>query len=201
MKSIFTITDEDKKIIESMTRLSPDALDSVRSVLHSASIKKGYDQPALVLNEMEKIEGIIDKGLERHIPFIDIEVPEDYSQKEGYRVDVYVETEDTIYLIDPKSAAHNNNTPISDEVKKWVLAKKQVEFTNPNKEVRFILLKPSDVKEYEFNRLKGQYIFYGIELYKTDVFLSEITKENISVSEILKSNKYKLMCDGIRTLL
>jgi hypothetical protein len=178
-----------------------DALDALRSVLHSAAIKKGYSQPALVLEVMSKTEGIIKKGLEVYIPFSKVKVPDGYSQKDGYTVDVYVETKDIIYLVDPKGAGHNNNTPIPDEVKKWVLAKEQVQLSNINKEIRFILLKPNDVDDYDFNRLKNSYNVYGIELHKTDEFLSDFINGETSVSEVLRKNKEVLMRKSLKELV
>ncbi len=201
MNKIENLTAEQKKLIQDLSNLPFEILDAFRSVLHSAAIKKGYTQPKLVLDELKKMEGVINSCLEKHIPFTKINVPQDYSQPLGYKVDVYVETETNIYLVDPKGPSHNNNTPISDEVKKWVYAKQQMELTHPNKRVRFILLKPSDVDEYEFNRLKSSYLPYGIELHETDVFLSEMSNENVSVSNILKENKYKLMVKGLQNLI
>lgn len=195
------LTDQEKQLLTSLSTIRGEVLDMIRSGMHSASIKKGYKQPALVLDHMSKIDGIIDKGLERYISFSDVQVPEDYSQKDGYSVDVYVETEKVVYLIDPKSAGHNNNTPISDEVKKWVLAKQQTQIIKKDKEVRFILLKPSDVDECEFIRLKSAYHAYGIELHKTDDFLSDITGTKVTVSDILKEKKYELMKKSIFDLL
>jgi hypothetical protein len=195
-------THQESLLISQISEIfSYEALDVLRSVLHSAAIKKGYSQPALVLDEMSKKDGIIKKGLEVHIPFSEVKVPDGYSQKDGYTVDVYVETKDTIYLVDPKSAGHNNNTPISDEVMKWVLAKEQVRISNNNKEIRFILLKPNDVDDYEFNRLKNLYSVYGIELHKTDEFLSNFTNSETSVSEILRKNKEILMRNSLGKLV
>lgn len=184
-----------------LSSLPFEDLDKLRSVLHSAAIKKGHKQPKLVLEEMSKIEGVIDKGLERHIPFSNVEIPEGYSQAGGYTVDIYVETEDVVYLIDPKGVGHNNNTPISDEVKKWVMAKQQVQYTKPDKEVRFILLKPSDVDNYEFNRLQNMYSKYGIELHITDRFLSNITGNNVNITQILQEKKHQLMIQNMKTLV
>ena len=139
--------------------------------------------------------------MEVFIPYTDVNLPENYSQSSGYTVDIYVETKNEILLIDPKGAEHNNNTPISDEVKKWTMAKEQVQKSNPNKVVKFILLKPKDVNQSNFNRLKTQYLPYGIELYITDDFLSEFRKETVDVSTILNENKKILMSNGIRSLL
>jgi hypothetical protein len=81
------------------------------------------------------------------------------------------------------------------------MAKEQVQKSNPNKVVKFILLKPKDVNQSNFNRLKTQYLPYGIELYITDDFLSEFRKETVDVSTILNENKKILMSNGIRSLL
>ena len=134
------------------------------------------------------------------IYFKNVEIPKNYSQN-SYKVDLYFETEKEILLIDPKGSGHNNNTPISDEVQKWILSKKEVSILNQGKKVRFILLKPNDIKPYEFERLKQSYSQHGIELFITDDFLSEMRGEKVNVSDILKENKHKLMSDGIISIL
>jgi hypothetical protein len=201
MKKKVVLTQEQIEALKVIADSSFDLLDAIRSVTHSASIKKGYKQPKLVSDEISKVDGILRNELEVLIPYDGIDLPENYSQSSGYTVDIYVETKNEILLIDPKGAEHNNNTPISDEVKKWVMAKDQVQKSNPNKQVRFILLKPKDVNLYHFNRLKVQYLSYGIELFITDEFLSDIRKETVDVSSILNENKKQLMCDGILSLL
>jgi hypothetical protein len=154
-----------------------------------------------VSNELGKTQKFLKNELEVFIPFENIDLPENYSQSSGYTVDIYFETENEILLIDPKGCEHNNNTPISDEIKKWLLTKNQVQKNNPKKNVRFILLKPNDVTEYNFNRLKKEYSNYGIELYISDDFLSNMKNEKVVVSDILKEIKSNLMSDGLLSLL
>jgi hypothetical protein len=194
-------THEEIAALKVIANASFDLMDEVRSVLHSAAIKKGHGQPKIVSEEISKNKSVIKNELEVFIPYTDVNLPENYSQSSGYTVDIYVETKNEILLIDPKGAEHNNNTPISDEVKKWTMAKEQVQKSNPNKVVKFILLKPKDVNQSNFNRLKTQYLPYGIELYITDDFLSEFRKETVDVSTILNENKKILMSNGIRSLL
>ena len=199
-KKQFHITENDKSIIKQLELLSPEALDAVRSVLHSSSIKKGHTQPALVQEIMDGLKGLLKNNLEEFIPFTDVEVPDNYSQAGGYKVDNYIETKKVIYLIDPKGESHNNNTPISDECRKWVLAKEQVQKNNPKKKVRFILLKPNTVDTYEFNRLKTQYGNYGIECHITDDFLSDLIGKKVNVSDILMENKVRIMRESVSGL-
>lgn len=201
MKKKIELSVEQIMALKVIANGSFELLDALRSVTHSASIRKGYKHPKLVSDEIAKDENVIRNELEVFIPYTDIEVPENYSQSSGYTVDIYVETKDEILLIDPKGAEHNNNTPISDEVKKWIMAKEQVQKNNPNKVVKFILLKPKDVNEYHFKRLKEKYFSYGIELFITDEFLSDFRKEVVDVSTILKENKKTLMSEGILSLL
>jgi hypothetical protein len=196
-KKQYQLTENDKSIIKQLELLSPEALDAVRSVLHSSAIKKGHTQPALVQGIIGELNGLLKNYLEEFIPFTDVVVPENYSQAGGYKVDNYVETEKVIYLIDPKGESHNNNTPISDECKKWVLAKEQVQKNNPTKEVRFILLKPNTVDIHDFNRLKRQYNNYGIECHITDNFLSELIGRKVNVSNVLKDNKVRIMRESV----
>lgn len=200
MKEI-KLTEEQKKAIQILANSDFDVKDIVRSKLHSATIKKGHKHPEIVSKELNKIKNVLRNELEVFISFDGIELPENYSQSSGYTVDLFFETENEILLIDPKGNEHNNNTPISDEVKKWLLSKEQVQKNNPNKIVRFILLKPNDVNIYNFNRLKNMYIQYGIELYITDEFLSEITQEKVIVSDLLKEIKSDLMSEGLFSLL
>jgi hypothetical protein len=195
------LTEEQIKALEVLADASYDVKDSIRSVLHSASIKKGHKHPIIVSNELGKIQKFLKNELEVFIPFENIDLPENYSQSSGYTVDIYFETENEILLIDPKGGEHNNNTPISDEIKKWLLTKTQVQKNNPKKNVRFILLKPNDVTKYNFNRLKKKYSNYGIELYISDDFLSNMKNQKIVVSDILKEIKSNLMSDGLRSLL
>jgi hypothetical protein len=192
--------EESRILSQILEQFSFEALEVLRSGLHSATIRKGYSHPALVLESITQTEGIVKKGLEVHIPFKNVKLSDGYSQK-GYTVDIYVETNDVIYLVDPKGVAHNNNTPISDEIQKWVFAKEEVRLLNPTKEVRFILLKPDDVNEYEFQRLKKLYNDYGIELHKTDNFLSDFTNQETSISQILRDHKDKLMREHIMNII
>lgn len=200
MKNI-KFTEEEKNAIEILSRASYDVKDKIRSVLHSASIKKGYKHPIIIKDILETLPNVLKNELEVFIPFTGIEIPKNYSQSSGYTVDLYFETNEEILLIDPKGNEHNNNTPISDEVQKWVFSKKQVEKNNPNKKVRFILLKPNDVKKSDFNRLKNEYSKYGIELYITDDFLSTIKNKNVDVSNILNEIKSDLMSKSLVSLL
>jgi|LakMenEpi03Aug12_release.lakeMendotaPanAssembly.Ray.scaffolds.fasta_scaffold313353_2 hypothetical protein len=193
-------TEQEKNTINKLSELSYDALNSVRSVLHSAAIKKGNAHSSLVYDLLSQVTNVVKIESQKLIKFDKVMVPDDYSQKYGYTVDVYVETNDTIFLIDPKGEGHNNNTPISDETKKWVLAKEQINITNPTKKVKFILLKPNDVDNNEFKRLKKSYNNYGIELYITDDFLTTFTKTEVNVSEILRQKKHKLMCESLINL-
>ena len=201
MKEKINLTEEQINALKVIANSDFDLLDAIRSVTHSASIRKGYKQPKLVSDEISRVSGIIRNELEVFIPYNNIEVPENYTQSSGYTVDVYVETENEILLIDPKGVEHNNNTPISDEVKKWVMAKEQVQKINPKKTVRFILLKPMEVNRSNFNRWKMQYNQFDIELFITDEFLSELRNEKVNVSTILRENKKTLMSDGILSLL
>ena len=59
----------------------------------------------------------------------------------------------------------------------------------------------SDVNPYSFNRLKTQYNQFGIELFITDEFLSELRNEKVDVSTILRENKKTLMSSGILSLI
>lgn len=201
MKKKIELTEEQINALKIIANGPFELLDALRSVTHSASIKKGYKQPKLVSDEIAKDDCVIKNDLEVFIPYTNIIIPKDYSQASGYTVDIYVETKNEILLIDPKGAEHNNNTPISDEVKKWVMAKEQVQKNNPSKIVKFILLKPKDVNPYHFKRLKEQYSFYGIDLFITDEFLSNFRRQKIDISSILNENKKTLMSDGILSLL
>ena len=195
------MTNEEIEALEVIGNASFEVMDAIRSVLHAAAIKRGYTQPKLVSDQISKNKSVIKNELEYFIPYIDINLPENYSQSSGYTVDIYVETKNEILLIDPKGIEHNNNTPISDEAKKWMIAKEQVQKNNPDKVVRFILLKPKDVNQYNFNRLKTQYLPYGIELFITDDFLSEFINEKVNITTILNETKKTLMSEGILSLL
>ena len=196
----YTVTLEEISLVKKLSEASFEFLDLVRSKLHSATIKKGYSQPQIVLDAMSKGIKYVNKDLEVNIKFLNIELPNNYTQ-DGYTVDIWFETTETIHLIDPKGIGHDNNTPISDEVTKWVLAKKQVQFLNPNKNVRFILLKPNDVDENEFRRLKKSYGEFGIELHKTDNFLTDFTNTKTSVCEILSQRKEFLMRQSLQNII
>lgn len=197
----YKLTPEETNLVNQIIgKTSPELLDIIRSVLHSSAIKKGYSQPRLVLDSMSQVDGIVKGELEVCIPFLNIEVPQDYTQS-SYTVDVWVETKDTIFLVDPKGIGHNHNTPVSDEVTKWTMAKQEVQILNPHKKVRFILLKPDDVNEYEFIRLKKSYQDFGLELHKTDVFLSDFIGKETTVSNILKEHKDNLMRESLKKLV
>jgi hypothetical protein len=199
-KETYKPTNKEKDIIqEIIENFSPEGLDTLRSKLHSASIKKGYAHSKLVSDVIKKTDGVIMIKNEVYIPFINVDLPTEYTQ-EGYTVDIWVETENKIYLIDPKGVGHNNNTPIHDEVKKWVLAKKEVQSLNSQKNISFILLKPNDIADYEFERLKKSYNEFGLDLFRTDEFLSKFTGINTSVSIILKEQKDFLMREGLREI-
>ena len=191
---------EVKDALEILANSDFETIDKLRSILHSASIRKGYTQPSLVKSELDKLDNVVKSELEVQIYFKNVEIPKNYSQN-SYKVDLYFETEKEILLIDPKGSGHNNNTPISDEVQKWVLSKEEISILNKEKKVRFILLKPDDVNSYEFERLKKSYSQYGIELFITDDFLSEMRGERVNVSDLLKENKHKLMSKGIRSII
>jgi hypothetical protein len=201
MNKKIKLTEEQINALKVIANSDFDLLDAIRSITHSASIRKGYKQPKLVSDEIAKVSGLIRNELEVFIPYDNIEIPDNYSQSSGYTVDVYVETKNQILLIDPKGVEHNNNTPISDEVKKWVMAKEQIQKNNPKKIVRFILLKPIEVNPNSFNRLKLKYNQFGIELFITDEFLSELRNKKVDVSTILRENKKTLMSSGILSLL
>lgn len=191
------VTQEVYDAIQILAKSDYNILDKVRSVLHSATIKKGYHQQGMVEDVFSKNKSVTVNIADYKINFDLIQVPQNYSQKDGYTVDNYVEFEDEIFLIDPKGPAHNNNTPISDTCMKWVLAKKQIEKKNPTKKVRFILLKPKDTDEYEFKRLREKYQSYDVELWYIDDFLSHYSDEELNFSEILKEVKLSLMRESM----
>jgi len=92
MKNKLELTEEQTKALKVIANGSFELLDALRSVTHSASIRKGYKHPKLVSDEIAKDENVIRNELEVFIPYTDIEVPENYSQSSGYTVDIYVET-------------------------------------------------------------------------------------------------------------
>jgi hypothetical protein len=194
-------TEEQIRALQVIADADFDLKDSIRSVLHSAAIKKGYVQPKLVQNEMSKVSGIIRNDREVFVGYTDIDLPPGYSQTSGHTVDNFIEFKNQILLIDPKSAGHNNNTPISDVVTKMNFAKQQVQIDNPTKKVRFILLKPNDVNPNDFDRLLIEFGKCGIELFITDEFLSQMRNEKVDVSSTLKQVKSELMSEGIRSLI
>jgi hypothetical protein len=194
-------SDEEKRAIEIILKMEFEKIDLIRSVLHSATIKKGYKHEELVYKEIEKIPNLIKIERNCFIKFENVTIPENYSQNSGYTVDILFEIKNEVFLVDPKSTEHNNNTPISDEVTKWRLAKEELKIQNPEKNVRFILLKPNNITEYNYTRLKGEYSNYGIELYKTDDFLSNLKNEKVEISDLLIKIKNDLMSIGLRSLI
>jgi hypothetical protein len=193
------VSKKTEEILKLLKQIPYEELNSVRSFLHSATIKKGNTHSIEVMRALSVVPYIVRIDAEQIIKFDSIVIPREYSQS-SYKVDIWFETETQIILIDPKSAGHDNNTPISDEVKKWVYAKQQVESNYPNKNVRFVLLKPNDVSAYDFNRLKNQYEPFGLELYITDDFLMQETGVETQVSNNLEETKHKLMIEGIESL-
>ena len=138
-------TSKEKEAIKTITEMDFEKIDSIRSSLHSATIKKGYKHEELVYQEIEKIPNLIKIKRNHLIKFENVIVPKNYSQNSGYTVDIFFESKNEIFLVDPKGTEHNNNTPISDEVTKWRLAKEELSIQNPKKNVIFIILKQNNI--------------------------------------------------------
>ena len=166
---------------EFLEEASLETLVRLGSAVHSAKIKKG--------NKLEEIvrDFIKDKGFNivkgYKIEFNDGIV----SSQNSYKVDNILYIDNEILLIDNKSSSWNNNTPMDDTVRKYVRAKNRIQKDNPNKKVRFILLKNSKTQE-EIQRYIDGALVFGIEILHANTYLSELTNENVNLDKL--SNDY-----------
>jgi hypothetical protein len=178
-------------LLEVVNTLTTEELVIIGSSVHSAKIKKGLAIEDAVLDLLVQSGYNAEEG--RVIIFSN--VPENYSQK-SYKPDIFVKTINEIWIVDAKGPAWNNNTPVSDTLKKYILAKKEIQ-DKTEKKVRLILLKNIE-DDYIFNRLKSKSIEYGIEIIRSNPFLSEISKRDINIDKMFEEFLRKNIIDKIK---
>jgi hypothetical protein len=173
---------------EMTQQLTDDQLLFIGSAVHSGKIKKGYKIQDVVLNLFIEYGFTAKKGTA--ISFTAIK-EENYSQG-SYTPDIFVELPEEFWILDTKSEGWNNNTPVSDTVKKYKFAKEEIE-KKTNKKVRFIMLKNTKGGSH-FEKITKEALKSGIEIIITNDFLSKIFNKNINIDDITK----KYMMDKIR---
>jgi hypothetical protein len=173
-------------------KISDELYDILGSSIHSAKIKKGLECQRIILNILHSSGYNASAG--RTIKFSNL--PVGNSQKK-YKVDIFVKTETEIWLIDAKGDSWNNNTPMSDTLKKYQLAKKEIQ-NQTTKKVRFILLKNTN-DDYQFNYLKNIALPYGIEFILANPFLSEISKKEVNLNKMSKEFYRKKIIENIKS--
>jgi len=178
-------------LLEKMQHLTDDELLKIGSAVHSGKIKKGYNIQDVVLNLFLQ-DGFNAKKGEKII-FTDIK-EDNYSQG-SYSPDIFVDFPKEYWIVDTKSDGWNNNTPVSDTVKKYKLAKEEIE-KKTEKKVRFIMLKNTQEGKH-FNKISNEAIKSGVEIIITNNFLSKILNKDINIDKITK----KFMMDKIREKL
>lgn len=180
-------------LLEKTTNFSLDELLKIGSCVHSAKIKKGNLHENYVAEHLEK-RGYVVK---RKVVIELVERPSSYSQP-TYELDIWAENAEEIKLIDPKGPSWNNNTPMSDTLMKYVLAKKEVE-KQTKKIVRFILLKNME-ENYNYKRLRDKSSSYGIEILRSNKFLSELSGEDINVDQYLSQKLHNLIKENLQKI-
>lgn len=178
-------------LLEKTKHLTDDELLMIGSAVHSGKIKKGYNIQDVVLNLFLQNGFNAKKGMK--INFTDIK-EENYSQP-SYSPDIFVDFPEEYWIVDTKSDGWNNNTPVSDTVKKYKLAKEEVE-KKTKKKVRFIMLKNTKEGKH-FNKICGEALKSGVEIIITNNFLSKNLNKEINIDKITK----KFMMDRIREKL
>jgi hypothetical protein len=173
---------------EITSQLTDEQLLLIGSAVHSGKIKKGYKIQDIVLNLFIQNGFNAKKGTT--INFTGIQ-EKNYSQ-ETYTPDINVELTEEIWILDTKSDGWNNNTPVSDTVKKYKFAKEETE-KKTDKKVRFIMLKNTKGSNH-FEKINREALKSGVEIIITNDFLSEIFQTNINIDDITK----KFMMDKIR---
>ena len=168
--------------------LTDDQILLIGSAVHSGKIKKGYKIQDVVLNLFIQHGFNAKKGTT--ISFTAIK-EENYSQ-ESYTPDIFVEISEEFWILDTKSEGWNNNTPVSDTVKKYKFAKEEIE-KKTNKKVRFIMLKNTKGGNH-FQKISKEALKSGVEIIITNDFLSKIFNISINIDDITK----KFMMDKIR---
>ena len=176
---------------EKLQHLTDDELLMIGSAVHSGKIKKGYKIQDVVLNLF--IENGFDAEKGSKITFTNIK-EENYSQF-TYSPDIFVDFPNEFWILDAKSDAWNNNTPVSDTVKKYKLAKEEIE-KNTEKKVRFIILKNTKDSNH-LTKISNEAIKSGVEIIITNNFLSKIFNKSINIDDITK----KFMMEKIREKL
>ena len=179
------------KLLEKIKLLTDDELLMIGSAVHSGKIKKGYKIQNVVLDLF--IQNGFDAENGYKITFTNIK-EENYSQL-SYCPDIFVNFPDEFWIVDAKSDAWNNNTPVSDTVKKYKLAKEEIE-KNTEKKVRFIMLKNTKESTH-LTKISNEAIKSGVEIVITNNFLSKIFNKSINIDDITK----KFMMERIREKL
>ncbi len=168
-------------ILKSASHEDFETILAIGSACQSAKISKGSQL------EKEIIKIFVDAGYSittgKSIKVNFTEVSREYSSSQStYQPDMIVETDTEILIIDSKSSGWNNNTPILETINKFIKTKLEVAHLNPEKEVRFILLKNTSL-EYADNRAIecGK---YGIEVLHANSFLTGIAGKPIDLDEL-----------------
>ena len=180
-------------LIEKTAIFSYEELLQIGSAVHSAKIKKGNLHEDYVAEHLEKKGDVV----KRKVIIALSDRPESYSQP-TYELDIWAENTDEIKLIDPKGPSWNNNTPMSDTLMKYLLAKKEVE-KNTQKRVRFILLKNME-EGYDYERHKKKAAPYGIEILRSNKFLSDLSNEEINVDQYLAQKTHNLIKENLQKI-
>ena len=178
-------------LLEKTQHLTDDELLMIGSAVHSGKIKKGYNIQEVVMNLF--IQHGYDAKKGEKINFTNIK-EENYSQP-SYSPDIFVDFPEEYWIVDTKSDGWNNNTPVSDTVKKYKLAKEEIE-KKTEKKVRFIMLKNTKESKH-LTKISNEAIKSGVEIIVTNNFLSEMFNEEINIDKFTK----KFMMDRVREKL
>ena len=173
---------------EKVSKLTDEELLLIGSAVHSGKIKKGYKIQDVILNLLLSKGFIAEKGVK--IFFTD-KLEDNYSQ-DSYTPDLFVHLPEEEWILDSKSDGWNNNTPVSDTVKNYKYAKKEME-KKTDKKVRFIMLKNTQGGPH-FEKIQEEALKSEVEIVKTNEFLSHLLNEKINIDVITK----KFMMDSIR---
>lgn len=165
---------------EILNLLSDDQLLLIGSAVHSGKIKKGYNIQDVVLKLFIKNGFFAREGTK--IIFTGIK-EENYSQ-DSYTPDIFVEFDDEIWIIDTKSDGWNNNTPVSDTVKKYKLSKEELQ-KNTFKKVRFIMLKNTKGGSH-FEKISKEANKSGIEIQISNLFLTNLFNTPVDIDYLTR---------------